>query len=162
SAVWTIRLSEGDWLAAARAFVRHIHFLIHFRSYHFVVAVWITKGAQSNDAQNRRDYETKPSWRRRCEDALFCESVFSDSSRRICGNHLRISGRRSEGRETSNPRGNLGGLAGDGGRDRRSKQEVSCRKGSKAQGGLSRGLSNGSLARLQTPPKWCAGHGGDH
>jgi hypothetical protein len=26
-----------------KAFVRHIHFLIHFRSYHFVVAVWRAK-----------------------------------------------------------------------------------------------------------------------
>jgi hypothetical protein len=32
SAVWTIRLGNGDRLAAARAFVRHFHFVIHFRS----------------------------------------------------------------------------------------------------------------------------------
>ena len=47
SAVWTIRLSNGDRLAAGRAFVRHFHFLIHFRGiYHFVIAVWSTKAAQ--------------------------------------------------------------------------------------------------------------------
>src|SRR5881227_2044023 len=47
SAVWTIRLSKGDRLAAARTFVRHIHFLIHFRSYHFVIAVWRAQKAES-------------------------------------------------------------------------------------------------------------------